>query len=160
MPDSQSEQSAEALVKKEAPELWHHLPKQQRPKLVAFVEKFTLTQTSHYSGPIPSPHDLEEFARIIPNGAERFMKLAEDQASHRMSLENESVKSQLRQSERGQWMALAIVLLLIALATVLAFAGHKEVACTIFGVTIVGIASVFITGKLIGKRNLDKKRPN
>ena len=40
-----------------------------------------------YAGPIPPPAMLKEFNEIIPDGANRILKMAEVQVAHRHSLE-------------------------------------------------------------------------
>ncbi len=53
--------------------------------LLRTVMSVSLQRT--HSGPLPDSHTLEEYNRIIPNGAERIMIVFEKQSDHRMELE-------------------------------------------------------------------------
>ncbi len=44
------------------------------------------TQALSYSGPIPPPAMLEEYNRIVPGSADRILRMAEDQTTHRHAL--------------------------------------------------------------------------
>jgi uncharacterized membrane protein len=54
------------------------------------------------SGPIPSPDDLSIYNNIIPNGADRIMRMAESQAEHRQQLEKMAMQSNIVRSKSGQ----------------------------------------------------------
>jgi uncharacterized membrane protein len=57
--------------------------------LLRTVMSISLQRT--HSGPLPDSHTLEEYNRIIPNGAERIMTVFEKQSDHRMELEKKVV---------------------------------------------------------------------
>jgi uncharacterized membrane protein len=44
-------------------------------------------QTFHH-GPLPSPEAFEKYNRVLPGAADRILKMAETQATHRQSLEH------------------------------------------------------------------------
>lgn len=67
----------------------------------------------HRSGPLPSPDDLALYNQIIPNGADRIMKMAENQAEHRQQLEKLALQSNTERSRTGQY--LGFILNLVAL---------------------------------------------
>jgi len=168
----ESELSKSALGKTIAkidPDLISSLNKQRRDQLgkavstaqELMVEQITTVsvQETRHSGPIPSPETLEQYGKIINDAPERILTMAEKQSSHRMELEKTAVKSQLRQSERGQLIAGAISVLLIGVGAWSAHIGQQVVSSTIFGVTIVGLVTVFAVGKSADKKSLDSKNP-
>ena len=56
--------------------------------------KSNLVKTEIYqSGPLPAPEQLEKYNRIIPNAAERIVKMAEDGFSHIHEIERDTVKA-------------------------------------------------------------------
>src|ERR1700735_2182472 len=61
-----------------------------------------------HQGPIPYWEDLEKYAQIIPNGADRIMAMAEKQQDHRMTLETKAINEQLFQSKLGQIFGLIV----------------------------------------------------
>lgn len=41
-----------------------------------------------FSGPIPPPEMLAQYNAVLPNGADRIVKMAEDQSAHRRRVES------------------------------------------------------------------------
>ena len=46
-----------------------------------------------FSGPLPHPEHLREYENILPGSADRVIRMAEDQAKHRQSLEQTVVQT-------------------------------------------------------------------
>ena len=158
---SQSEIGAE-LVKAD-PELIRGLNKRERERLsraLSSVETsiaLHMRSEVHHSGPIPDPDTLERYDSIIPNGAERIMIMAEEQSKHRRMLEAQVVNEQTASSKRGQIFAALLAALLIGAGTWAFATGHDEVSGTIFGITVVGLVTVFVVGKKQEKKSLQSK---
>lgn len=81
-----------------------------------------------WRGPTPSPDSLRQIDEFVPGGAGRFIKMAEDQAKHRRTLEAELQTEQLRshresglQSRLGLIFGFIIVLTSFLTTAVLAF---------------------------------------
>jgi uncharacterized membrane protein len=51
-----------------------------------------------HAGPLPNPETLAQYNDIIPDGADRIMKMAEGQASHRQKLEEYVIKTNSRRA--------------------------------------------------------------
>jgi uncharacterized membrane protein len=131
------------------------LPEEERTK---FISAFLISvRKTSYSGPIPHPDIAKGWNDIVENGAERIMKQAETQLNHRIELEDFAVREQHRQSSRGQLFGLIIALVCIGAATFLSINGHDVVAGLIGGSTILGLVTVFVTGKRAQVRDLQKK---
>jgi len=111
-----------------------------------------------HSGPIPSPRDLVKYNEIIPNGADRIMAMAEKQSDHRIEIEKKTIFSQSLQSKIGQIFAFILVSGALYISYSLAMNGHDSVAKTIGGFTVVSIAGVFLTGKILQRKDLRKKQ--
>jgi len=118
----------------------------------------SIQHETHHSGPLPSPDTLQQYNEVIPNGAERIMVMAEAQSEHRKSLEAKVIESQTRQSERGQIIAGILAFVLIGAGVAAFLTGHDGVAGTIFGVTVVGLVTVFVLGKSDQQKNLAIKQ--
>lgn len=54
-----------------------------------------------FSGPLPPPEILKKYDEILPGAAERIIKMAEKQAEHRQSLEQQVIKSDVKNSKLG-----------------------------------------------------------
>jgi uncharacterized membrane protein len=125
----------------------------KRNKILAL---FNLHQY-HHSGPLPSPDFLKQYDLIIPGLAERIVKMAEDQQSHRLSLENKVISSQLDESKRGQFLGVTVATLCIIASFTLSLLGHEYVAGIIGGTTVIGLVTVFVLGKKEQRKDLQKK---
>lgn len=82
-------------------------------------------------GPLPDPEALEQYDRIVPNGAERIMQMAENQAAHSHEMERSSLaanidvhKSMVSLQRSGQVAAVLVVVVGLSLATYAALNGH------------------------------------
>ena len=113
------------------------LPKEQ--KLMLFREE----TTAEYSGILPPPAMLKEFDKVIPNGAERIMRMAEKEADER----HENNKSYVKYNKLG--LILGFVLACIALigSFILAYIGNNIGAGGIFITVVSGVAIALIKGK-------------
>src|SRR5512133_1016795 len=103
---NEEKRELKAILNKEDPKFWGSLKEEDRNKVLKMVtsavSSVTFQQsTSVYSGPIPSPEMLDEYNKIMPNGADRIMSMAEEQSRHRMKLESQTITSQNKQGERG-----------------------------------------------------------
>lgn len=101
---------------------------------------------SAYSGPLPPPHLLAQFNAIIPNGADRIMKVFERQAYHRMLMET-----------LGPPLAFLSLILILAAGCFVAYLGDTKIGGTIIVCTLVGIVGIFITGKSLKQIKKNKK---
>ena len=124
-------------------------------------EVSTMMQLEAFSGPLPSPQMLAEYNTVVPDGAERLLRIFEQQVTHRMELDNKeieldnkeisndqySIEQQFRESNRGQIFGFVIALVGIGSSIYLALHGH-DIISEIFGTTtIVGLVAVFVIGK-------------
>lgn len=68
-----------------------------------------------FSGPLPPSEDFARYEQVTPGAGDRILKMAEDQAKHRQSLEMKMLKSEVRSTLIGQIMAFSIcVIVLVA----------------------------------------------
>ncbi|KKW32764.1 MAG: hypothetical protein UY77_C0014G0004 [Candidatus Uhrbacteria bacterium GW2011_GWA2_53_10] len=79
--------------------------------------------------------------------AERILKMAEAQSTHRMTLEKSVVDSDNRRSERGQLCAFTIAVLAFGIAGWLGSQGKELAAGIIGGGDLIALVSVFIYGR-------------
>lgn len=112
----------------------------------AFLAVSTRVMSTSYSGPLPPPEVLNGYNESVKDGAERIVKMAENQANHRISIESYSIKEELKQSSRGQLFGFVLGFLGLGLATLLAILGHDTIAGIFGATTIVGLVTVFVVG--------------
>lgn len=76
-----------------------------------------MQQTEVSDSLLPSPEELQVFAELIPNGADRVMTMLEKEQSHRHVMNEKVVPAGMAQITRGQWMFFVLVILLIGVTT-------------------------------------------
>lgn len=148
----------ERTLEATAPGILKNIPQEKRKAL--FLTSVQVTETMVVRrGPLPDPEDLARYGQIIPDGADRIMRMAEDQSKHRIAIEATVINSQQTQSQRGQTYGLIIGIFGITVGATVALLGHDAVGAVIGGTTVVSLAVAFITGRRVQQRELQEKRP-
>ena len=84
-----NQDSSEKNKKKQHPadieKLINLIPKDKKKDAEEIISSISITQAL-FSGPLPPPSILSEYNNIIKNGAERMMKMTENQSGHRIEL--------------------------------------------------------------------------
>jgi len=112
----------------------------------------TLVSVSHsstrFSGPIPPPAMLKEYDDLLPGAADRILKMAENQQSHRLVLEKEAVTSELFRSKLGMLCGFVVALAGIGAGVAIALVGGTDVAKVaggvVSGTTLLGMVGTFV----------------
>lgn len=111
-------------------------------------------QQSQYSGPIPPPESLQYYEEILPGAADRILKMAEENArilressSKQQTLEESVELHRHDETKRGQNFGLYTVLSMVALAGLAILCGYPSVAGIICSATVIGVATVFVSGR-------------
>ena len=58
-------------------------------------------QTQIHQGPIPRPEDFAAYERVLPGAADRILKMAETQATHRQGLERFAIRGDFFKAMMG-----------------------------------------------------------
>ncbi len=77
--------------------------------------KGLITHQQHYRGPIPQPSDLQQYENIKIGFAERIVKMAEQEATHRQKIDNKIINSERFFNVFGQLTAVCMGFSVIAL---------------------------------------------
>lgn len=107
--------------------------------------------TAEFSGPIPHPSLLEGYNQVVPGAAERILKMAEDHSAHQIDMERRAISAARWETHVGQVAAILVTFFAFVAAGYLGYLGHAGAAGTIASTTVVGLATVFITGKRSNK---------
>jgi len=118
-----------------------------------YTEELFTIERSH-SGPIPSPEDLDYYKQVLPDAPDRLLRMAEQNAQSLRDLTKLRLDSQItidkdrhREASTGQLFGLIAVGLMSVVAVVALITNHPVVAGTICSTTIIGVATVFVTGR-------------
>ena len=101
-----------------------------------------ITRMESHSGPLPHPETLRGYAEIIPNGAERVMRMAEKQQDHSHRVENTREKTALI----GVLAAMFGTVCSFGTAGYALFLGFPTAAGVIATGTVAALAGAFIYG--------------
>lgn len=123
------------------------VPEEKQEEALKAILSLSIKTSSEFIGPLPPPSILADYNHTIKDGAERIMKMAENQSSHRIEMEKHAIKEELLQSKRGQSFGFILAIFGILVAFVLAYLGHDTVAGIFGTTTIVGLVTIFVIGK-------------
>ncbi|HSX12289.1 MAG TPA: DUF2335 domain-containing protein [Rhabdochlamydiaceae bacterium] len=118
------------------------------PKInVGIPDPMGIAAFQSYSGPIPPPNFLEQYERMVPGSAARFLEEPHHEAEHRRKLEKNMVEAQIRLANRGQIMAflLATICIIASFGTI--FLGYSLEGLGALIVAIASFASIFLVSR-------------
>lgn len=122
------------------------------------ITKVLVSESISYEGPVPPPGLLKEFDKVIPNGADRIMSMAEKQLEHRISLESKVVEANNRDSLLGVFFAGMIGLIAISGAIYL-LANNKNIqGLGIFIGTLATLIGVYLRSHKNDEQDLKNKK--
>ncbi|TAG91176.1 MAG: DUF2335 domain-containing protein [Bacteroidetes bacterium] len=125
--------------------------KQNRKKDTATTEKgvvqLSQTTTTITAKTIPDAEELEKYNKVDPSFADRIMKMAEKEQSHRHQTQTEIVQVTSKSNYRGQIAAILLSFGCLFAAVFTAYIGSNIVAVAIAITTTIGLASSFLNNK-------------
>ncbi|MDP2821706.1 MAG: DUF2335 domain-containing protein [Sulfuritalea sp.] len=110
----------------------------------------------NWSGPLPPPEALARFDQIIPNGAERILRMTEQEQAHRLAAESAALNANIQanreaqaQAKTGQFAGAIVSILAILSAIASAWLGaHPTVSIALVSVPILGMVKALIGTRL------------
>lgn len=117
------------------------------------IESISVSQSSHYSGPLPMPEDLEKYDKVVPGAAERIISMAEKEMKHRHDNDDFIARNIVRTTYISIFFAFVSVVILSGLTFFALYKGYDKVAGAIAVGSIAAVAGVFI----FFKRNKGKE---
>jgi uncharacterized membrane protein len=89
---------------------------------------------------------LAQYNEVIPDGAERILRMAEKQQDHRHHLEKVTVESNAAQSKRGTIAGVACIVSAYLVSGFLAYTGHDAAAEAITATVTVVFGGAYVFG--------------
>lgn len=133
------------------------------PKLAGVLERLNTEERTivlqameqeAFSGPVPHPDLLRGYESVQEGLAERIMRMAEKEQEHRFEYDRSQlecnkkiVDGAVADSKRGQVFAFIVSMLFLAASATLAVLDHETVAIVLGGGTLIGLVTVFVTGR-------------
>ena len=143
------------ILEAQAPDILKAITEKQRVRLAKLEVSHTVIRT----GPLPDPAELAEYNKIIPDGADRILKMAGRQSAHRIQIESLVIGSQQKQATRGQYFGLIIGLTGLGLGAYVGVRGFPWLGASLGGATLVSLVVAFLKGKNEQSKSLAEKRP-
>ena len=134
----------------------HALRSRARPASRRITRRQVQSAAS-WSGPIPSPIDMERYEAVLPGAADRILTMTENQSAHRIDLANKAASGDSIRSYLGIVSALLISLAIIAASIYLISKGHSWEGVSLIGIDLIGLASVFIYGTRARQSERERK---
>ncbi|MGO9864337.1 MAG: DUF2335 domain-containing protein [Terriglobales bacterium] len=110
-----------------------------------------------WSGPLPQPEALQRYNQIVPTAAERIIKMAETQHDHRIAIEKNVVDSNVANQRLGTILGFIVAMTAILGGIFLAYEGKETSGVVSIITALVGLAGVFVYGKMEQKKDLASK---
>lgn len=104
-------------------------------------------QAASFKGPLPPPALFGHYEEILVGSAERILKLAEKEQSHRHGWEKDVLNAQKANTKRGQWLGFLIGLAGLTSAVICALLDKPVVATVSVVVVIAGIIASYFTNQ-------------
>lgn len=101
-------------------------------------------QSHKWEAPLPPPAVLDEFNRVVPNGAERIVRAWEQESEHRRTIERTDQQAFYKDRRMGKIFALVFVLAALGVSAWCAFVGAEWLGAVIGGSTIASVVWAFI----------------
>lgn len=115
-------------------------------------------ETEFFAGPLPHPELLKKYEQILPGSADRIIKLAESQLTHRQELENQVIKSNIENERKGISFAFILALVLMLIGGYLVYERRDTVGYfALFGPILYQGISFFIK-KGNERKELEKRK--
>jgi len=111
-----------------------------------------------YSGPIPPAAQFAQYEHVCPGAADRLLKMAEGQQSHRQHLEAAVVGGNLQAQTRGAWFAFILALGVLSLGGWLIVQGQVSIGLWLILTDVLALAGVFFTGRWLQSRERKQRR--
>ena len=108
----------------------------------------TRTITAAWKAPLPPPEMLAQYNQAMPNGAERVMKMIEDEQQHRIDYENTLLQVMAKDTKRGQWLGFGIaVLAMVAAGLSVWLNADYKVSIALVSLPVLGIIKSIVQSR-------------
>jgi len=110
-----------------------------------------------FSGPLPPPELLGKYEALLPGAADRIIRMAETQQTHRQDLERTVIKSNVSVQKWGLACGFVLALTAISGGIWLSLRGSSGVGLTAIISALAALVGVFIYGKSEQRKELQEK---
>ncbi len=153
--DEPHHSAAEESQDLEISEVVEGLPEEAKNEI---VKRTFRAEASYYRAPVPSPSMLQGYEDVVPGSAKQIMDQANEQSSHRMRLEEMTVRAGVENSRRGQWFGFFIALAVIATGAVAVLTGAGVIGLALILPGLASLVGVFVYSQRLARAELEESR--
>lgn len=109
-----------------------------------------------YHGPVPRASEMAKYEEVLPGSADRIISMAEREQTGQLALQERTLDAEIadrllerRERRWGQGLGTTVVLAALGATVYLGTHGAEGAAKVLGGTVIVGLAAVFVIGRLI-----------
>ena len=99
------------------------------------------------SGPLPAPEILRGYEELLHGAAERIIRMAEKEQKDAHEINMIAIRETAADTRRGQIFGSIVALAALGTSAFLGYHGHSIAAGIVGGTTVVGLVTVFVTGR-------------
>lgn len=110
-----------------------------------------------YNSHLPPPEVMAHYEVILPGATDRFLRVVEKQSDHRMALEADVVRSDIKRSNAGLIAGFIIGLASVAMGGFLVWSGHDLAGATFVGVPMASLVGTFVYGTNSRRKERESK---
>lgn len=125
------------------------------PPVPATVTQVQIEHERSFSGPLPPPDFLRQYDAVVPGLADRIVRMAEKQETHRHGLEKQVVAAEIKRAYLGMASGLLVALFGLTIGGILLYHEKVVVGSIFAGGTLVSIVGVFVYG--VGQRRKERE---
>ena len=116
----------------------------EQKKAIVHVARTVVEQ---YHGPLPHPEHLERYERVLSGAADRIIRMAEKEQSHRQKLESGVITWNAAEDILGRVSGLLVSIGFIVGAVVCAYLDQPLVGVAMVGAGAAGIITALVRGR-------------
>ncbi len=122
------------------------LPEEERKIVMRVV-------LSQFKGAIPPPEILVAYNDAVPNGADRLLKMTENELQHGIEMQKTALNSSIKHTTRGQIIGFSLSIACLGISAFLGYLDHDVLAGIIATTTIIALVTTFVLGQMYQNKN-------
>lgn len=126
----------------------------ERPELLRALR----ITASSFSGPLPPPEVLAAYEEALPGSAERIIRMAEEQGSHRREMEKQEITANIKSQTRGQYLAFVLAFIVSLGGIYLLATGHGVEGLVALLTPLAGLVGLFLVTRSRARKEAESAK--
>jgi len=131
-------------------------PEESGSEVTERSRQLLLQAESYFSGPLPPPSLLALYEDVAPGSADRIIRMAEEQGTHRRHLEKTEFESGVAAQTRGQYLAFIVAMVVSVGGIYLLATDHSVGGLVALLTPLAGLTGLFLVNRSRKKERRDR----